>query len=64
MCKNRYQLEQQAAALAKELSKLRAEGEQEVFLTESAGAAQVSLAQRCNFLLECSPTARIHHHIS
>lgn len=39
---NRYQLEQQAAALAKEVSKLRAEGEQEVFLTESAGEVQIS----------------------
>jgi hypothetical protein len=43
VCANhRYQLEQQAAALAKEVSKLRAEGEQEVFLTESAGEAQMS----------------------
>lgn len=61
VCKNRYQLEQQAAALAKEVSKLRAEGEQEVLLTESAGAAQMSLAQSYNVLVTCSAAARIHH---
>lgn len=33
----RYQLEQQAAELAKEVSRLRTEGEQEMFVTESAG---------------------------
>jgi hypothetical protein len=36
---SRYQLEQQAAALAKEVSQLRIEGEQKVFLTESTGEA-------------------------
>lgn len=34
----RYQLEQQAAELAKEVTRLRTESEQEMFVTESAGA--------------------------
>lgn len=36
----RHQLEQQAAELAKEVSRLRIEGEQEMFVTESAGGCR------------------------